>query len=186
MEDDTLVIFSSDNGPVWYPVDTEKYGHDSRGGLRGMKGGAWEGGHRMPFLVKWPGHIKAGSVTDHTVSFTDVFATLADITETPIPDGQAPDSVSFLPVLEGKETEPRAPIVLQAGRKHFMVHSGDWKLITGPESGGFSKIDRKAAKQLPPVQLYNLKDDLGETENLYQKHPEKVRELTAALEQIRG
>ncbi|MDF1815650.1 MAG: arylsulfatase [Verrucomicrobiales bacterium] len=186
MNEDTLVIFSSDNGPVWYPQDTEKFGHDSLGGLRGMKGGAWEGGHRMPFIVKWPGVVEAGTETDHLVSFTDVFATLAELTGTEIQQGQAPDSESFLPVLKGETADPRSPVVLQAGRKHFMIRSGDWKLITGPESGGFSKRDRKATADLPPVQLYNLREDIGETTNLYQKHPEKVKELTAKLNEIRG
>ena len=73
-----------------------------------------------------------------------------------------------------------------AGQNHFLVRSGDWKLITGPGSGGFSKIDKKVLKTLPKVQLYNLKDDLGETNNLATKHPEKVKELQGLLESIRN
>ncbi|MDF1755097.1 MAG: arylsulfatase [Verrucomicrobiales bacterium] len=185
LSENTLVIFTSDNGPVWYDSDTEKFGHDSQGGLRGMKGGAWEGGHRMPFIAKWPKAIKPGSTSDRTISFTDIFATLAEITDSEIPPGQAPDSVSFLAELKGEPAPPRPPIVLGAGRKHFMIRSGDWKLISGPESGGFTKVDREALKTQPPVQLYHLKDDINETKNLYDVHPEKVKELLAELEEIR-
>ena len=76
---ETLVIFTSDNGPVWNPEDLVKYGHDTAGGLRGMKGDAWEAGHRMPFIVRWPGRVKAGTVTDQTICFTDLLATFAEI-----------------------------------------------------------------------------------------------------------
>ena len=142
MDENTLVLLTSDNGPVWYDADVAKFDHDSMGPLRGMKGGAWEGGHRMPFIAKWPGTIAPGSTTGQTICFTDVFATLAEITHAEIPEGQAPDSESFLPVLKGTQPENkpiRGPIVLAAGRKHYMIRSGDWKLITGPESGGFTK-----------------------------------------------
>ncbi len=188
MAEDTLVIVTADNGPVWYEVDTERFGHDSRGGLRGMKAGAWEGGHRMPFLVRWPDRVKPGGVTDQIITFTDLFATFAEIVDAEIPPGQAPDSESFLPVLLSQisEDEPvRGPIALQAGRGHFMIRSGDWKLITGPESGGFTKVDPNVVKTLPKVQLYNLREDPGETTNLQAEYPEKVQELTRQLEAIR-
>ncbi len=185
MKQDTLVIFTSDNGPVWYDADVEKFGHDSAGGLRGMKADAWEGGHRMPFLVRWPRRVEAGGVTDHLVCFTDIFATLAELTGTRLPAGQAPDSVSFLPLLRGEKKSPRAPIVMEAGQNHFLVRSGEWKLITGPGSGGFSRIPQAELSTLPPVQLYDLGNDLGETRNLAASHPEKVAELTRVLEEIR-
>ncbi len=188
MSENTLVIFTADNGPVWYEEDVEKFGHDSQGGLRGMKADAWEGGHRMPFIAKWPGTVEAGSTTAQTICFTDVFATLAEMADREIPEGQAPDSESFLSVLKGTQAEGKAvrgPIAMAAGRKHFLLRSGDWKLITGPESGGFSKIDKGLVKNLPKVQLYNLKDDPGETKNLQAEHPEKVEELLKELEAIK-
>lgn len=189
MTEDTLLIFTADNGPVWYDEDVENFDHDSSGGLRGMKADAWENGHRMPFIVRWPGKVKAGSVSDATICFTDIFKTLADITDSVVPEGQAPDSDSFLAVLDGsqKEGDPvRGPIALQAGRGHFMIRSGDWKLITGPESGGFSKMDKAAVRELPRQQLYNLRDDIGETNNLQAEFPGKVKELEAALALIRN
>ena len=102
MKEDTLVIFSSDNGPVWYDKDTERYEHASTGGMRGMKGDAYEGGHRMPFLVRWPGEIEAGSVSNQTVCFTDVLATVAEITGRALKEDEGPDSFSFLGSFKGR------------------------------------------------------------------------------------
>ena len=101
MLENTLLVFASENGPVWYPADTARFGHDSAGGLRGMKADAWEAGHRMPFIVRWPGTVGAGSVSDQTISFTDVLATLTDVVGRDLPAGAGPDSFSFLPALKG-------------------------------------------------------------------------------------
>ncbi len=185
---DTLVIFTSDNGPAWYDSDVQRLGHASAGGLRGMKSDAWEGGHRMPFIVRWPGRIKAGTVSEQTICFTDVLATLAEVCGAKMPDDAGPDSFSFLPVLQG--TQPadkpiRAPIVMQAGSAASMmlIRSGDWKLINGLGSGGFSKPSSiKPAPGEPAVQLYNLRTDPGERTNLAAEHPEKVKELLAAMQ----
>lgn len=185
MTDDTIVVFTADNGPVWYDVDVKKYDHDSAGPLRGMKADAWEGGHRMPFIIRWPAGIKGGQKTDRTICFTDLFATFGELTGSRIPEGQAPDSESFLPLLRGNKMKPRKAIVMAAGQGHFLIRSGDWKLITGPGSGGFSKIERAVLRTLPPVQLYNLRNDLGEANNLAAEEPEKVAELQALLEKIR-
>jgi arylsulfatase A-like enzyme len=184
MRDETLLVFASDNGPVWYQKDCEKFQHDSAGGLRGMKGDAWEGGHRMPFIIRWPARIRGGRTSNGTICFTDLFASLAGITGAKLPDGQAPDSESFLPVLNGEPASPRKAIVMAAARGHFVVRSGNWKLITGPGSGGFSPVDEKTLQSLPKVQLYNLKDDPAEGHNLAAKNPEKVAELAATLKRI--
>lgn len=186
---ETLVIFSSDNGPTWYDKDDKKFGHDSSGGLRGMKADAWEAGHRMPFLVRWPGIVPKGTRSDHLICFTDVFATFAEIVGDEIPTGQAPDSSSFLSVLTGNKTGAyavRDSLVIAAGRGHVMVRSENWKLITGPGSGGFSPSPRKPGPGIPKAQLYDLKKDLAESSNLYEARPEKVRELTQLLEKIRS
>ena len=184
---ETLIIFSSDNGPVWYPEDVKKFGHDSAGGLRGMKGDAWEGGHRMPFIVRWPGEVSEGSVSRQTVCFTDLLATFADICEAELPADAGPDSFSILPVLKGEHPEEkpiRGPIVMQSGSNStMMIRSGDWKLIDKPGSGGFSKSEPVEADD-PPGQLYHLGDDPGETNNLYREHPEIVARLSKEMKEI--
>ena len=184
----TLVIFTSDNGPNWRQEDVDRLGHASAGGWRGMKSDAWEGGHRMPFIVRWPGRIKAGTVSDQTICFTDLLATFAEICRATLPDDAVLDSFSFLPVLEGRQPADkpiRPPIVMQAGSavSMMMIRSGDWKLINGLGSGGFTKPSSiKPKPGEPPVQLYNLRVDPAETTNLASKHPEKVKELLSAIQ----
>jgi arylsulfatase A-like enzyme len=189
MTRETLVIFTSDNGPVWNPEDIAKYGHDASGGLRGMKGDAWEGGHRMPFIVRWPGRVKPGTVTDQTICLTDLLATFAEICGQPLPAGAGPDSFSILPVLEDRQPKDqpvRGPIVMQAGNFSTMsIRSGDWKLINQPGSGGFSKPTKiKPEPGGPTGQLYNLRDDPAEMNNLYQQHPEIVKRLDTEMQSI--
>lgn len=187
MMQDTLLVFASDNGPVWYPADAMRLGHDAVGGLRGMKADAWEGGHRMPFIVRWPGRVKAGTVSDQTICFTDLLATFADICGVNLPANAGPDSFSLLPVLQGVQPadQPiRGPIVMQAGSSSaMMIRSGDWKLINGLGSGGFTKPSSiKPKPGEPVVQLYNLRADRGETTNLAAQHPDKVKELLSAMQ----
>jgi arylsulfatase A-like enzyme len=186
MLNDTLVIFTSDNGPTWYDADREKYGHDSSGSFRGMKGDAWEGGHRMPLIASWPGRIAPATTSKQTICFTDLLATFADLTETPLLKNAGPDSFSFYPVLIGEhpEHEPiRGPIVMAANQT-MLIRSGDWKLIDSLRSGGFSRSaadGRGGAKG----QLYNLKNDPGERNNLWLQYPERVATLSQKLEQIK-
>ena len=188
LADDTLVIFTSDNGPTWYEADVERLGHASAGGWRGMKSDAWEGGHRMPFIVRWPGRVKAGTVSEQTICFTDLLATFAEICGAQLPDDAGPDSFSFLPVLEGVQPADkpiRAPIVMQAGSaaSMMMIRSGDWKLINGLGSGGFTKPSSiKPKPDEPAVQLYNLRTDPAETTNLAAQHPDRVKELLSAMQ----
>jgi arylsulfatase A-like enzyme len=195
MSDDTLVIFSSDNGPVWYDGDNGDYDdvtrwkHDSSGGLRGMKGDAWESGHRMPFLVRWPGKVTPGSVSHQAICFTDLLATFASITGVDLPESAGPDSFDLLPVLLGRHPEDkpiRGPVVIPSANGTMTIQSGSWKLITGLGSGGFSKPSRiKPSAGGPTGQLYNLKDDLGETKNLYLERPDIVARLKRELAHIR-
>jgi arylsulfatase A-like enzyme len=191
MTQDTLLIFTSDNGPMWLSADVARLGHDAAGGLRGMKADAWEGGHRMPFIVRWPGRVKAGTVSDQTICFTDLLATFADICGTKLSAGAGPDSFSLLPVLEGRQPKGqpiRGPIVMQAGSSPaMMIRSGDWKLINQLGSGGFSKPSSIKPKPGDPAgQLYNLRNDLAETNNLYLKHPEIVARLEAEMQRIKA
>jgi arylsulfatase A-like enzyme len=186
----TLVIFTSDNGPVWYPADVEKFGHDCAGGWRGMKSDLWEAGHRMPFIVRWPGRVQAGTVSEQMICFTDLLATLTDICGAALPPEAGPDSFSFLPVLEGRQP-PDVPIrpslVMQAGSvgSMMMIRSGDWKFINGLGAGGFTKPNSiKPRPGEPTVQLYNLRKDPAEATNLAAQYPDKVKELQAAMKVI--
>ena len=195
MSDDTLVIFTSDNGPCWFDVDREKWGHDSAGGFRGMKADAWEAGHRMPFIVRWPGRVTAGSTSDKLICFTDLLATFAALMGQTIPQSAALDSYNILPYFTqtGSDQPPeqkniRPSFVMQAGSSSSMktIRLGTWKLITGGlGSGGFSKPKEVTPGPGEPAgQLYHLAIDPAEKNNLYAKHPEIVSELTAELERI--
>lgn len=187
MSDDTLVIFSSDNGPVWYEEDVQRLGHDSSGGLRGMKADAWECGHRMPFIVRWPGKITPNSTSDATVCFTDLLATFSAIVGKKLPKEAGPDSFNFLPELVGTADAPaRDALVMRSGNGAMTIRIGDWKLIDRLGSGGFSKPSNIKPREGEPVgQLYNLADDLSETNNLYTQHPEIVKRLSEKLANIR-
>ncbi|MFK7851900.1 MAG: arylsulfatase [Akkermansiaceae bacterium] len=182
MDEDTLVIFTSDNGPVWYPNDVENFEHSSVGTLRGMKGDAWEGGHRMPFIARWPGKIEKESVSPQTISFTDCLATIAELLEEKISEDL--DSVSFLQALFGKELPPRSPIVMRSANGTMLVRMGDWKLIDAKGSGGFSKSSKSKEATAPKGQLYDLSKDLGERKNLYEKMPKKVEELEKIMKRV--
>lgn len=177
MSENTLIMFSSDNGPVWYDKDVAKFGHRSVGQLRGCKGSVWEGGHRVPFIATWPGRIKAGVKCDHTIAFADVFATLAELAgEKKIKKGTAEDSQSFLSSLlhPDKKQNPRSSL-LHGTR---VIRDGDWKLINTKGSRGFNAERRQYG-----IELYNLKKDLSEKHNLADKMPEKVESLKAKLRQ---
>ena len=188
MSNDTLLIFTSDNGPVWYEEDVKRFQHDSSGGLRGMKADAWECGHRMPFLVRWPGTVAPGTVSHQTISFTDLLATFAEMTDQQLPDEAGADSFSFLSVLQGTqpENQPVHPhLVVASGRNGFTIREGDWKYIDMLGSGGFSKPNRvKPQPGGPQNQLYNLKNDPGETKNLTLEHPEISKRLKEQLTRI--
>ena len=190
MSDDTLVVFSSDNGPVWLPEDVQRLGHDSVGGLRGMKSDAWEGGHRMPFIVRWPGKVKPGTSSRQPVCFTDLMATFADVTGTKLPPDAGPDSFSFLPVLLGKQPEGkrvRDYLVISSGGGATVIREGPWKYIDRLGSGGFTKPTRiQPGPDDPEGQLYNLDSDPAETKNLALEKPDIAKRLKAEMERIRS
>jgi arylsulfatase A len=179
MSENTLIMFSSDNGPVWYEKDVERFGHRSVGPLRGIKASVWEGGHRVPFIASWPDNIKSRVKNDRTIAFADVFATLAEVAgQKDIKKGTAEDSESFLSSLihPDQKQKPRSPI-LQGGR---VIRDGDWKLIATKGSRGFNAERGKKFG----IELYNLKNDLSEKNNLADKMPEKVESLQAKMTKI--
>ena len=178
LRDNTLVMFSSDNGPVWYQKDVDRFNHQSVGLLRGCKASVWEGGHRVPFIASWPGHVKAGTKSDHTIAFADVFATLAEAAgKKKFSKGTAEDSESFLSALLNPEKpqETRSPI-LHGGK---VIRDGDWKLIVTKGSRGFN-----AERKQYGHELYNLKSDLSEQKNLIDERPEIVDRLREKLNTI--
>ena len=194
----TLVVFTSDNGAHWIEADIEQTGHRANGSLRGQKADIHEGGHRVPFLARWPGRIPAGSVRGELAGLVDVFRTVTSILEAEVPDGVAEDSVDFGPVLRGEEDAPppRNSLIHHSSRGMFAIRSHDldgpeaarkWKLIEGLGSGGFTQ-----PRQLAPEpggaagQLYELVVDPAETNDLYLDRPDIVERLTAELEAIRG
>jgi arylsulfatase A-like enzyme len=185
MAEETIVIFTSDNGPVWYDADVERFGHDSAGPWRGMKGDAWEAGHRMPFVVRWPGKVAPGTVSEQTICHTDLLATCADVIGTDLPHDAGEDSFSMLPTLLGKQGDRplRPATVTVSARGVLSVRQGPWKLITGLGSGGFSQPSRVEPEPGGPKgQLYNLNDDPGETANRWSEHPDVVARLTKLLQ----
>ena len=185
MADDTLVIFSSDNGPVWYEEDVARFGHDSSGGLRGMKADAWECGHRMPLIVRWPGTVPAGSVNKRLVCFTDFLATFSELVGVELSEAAGPDSISFYKTLMGQSEPDRPTLVMKCGNGAMTAREGPWKLITQLGSGGFSEPKRVKPTPGGPVgQLYNLDDDIGEIHNLYAQKPEVVDRLSRELKRI--
>lgn len=189
LSDNTLLFLTSDNGPVWYETDTEKYGHSSTGAMRGMKGDAFEGGHRMPFIVRWPGRISAGSTTDQLACHTDLMATLAELLNSKLPREAGPDSFSMLSTLLNQKPTSiiRTTLVSQSSRGYQAIRGGRWKLIPQLGSGGFSQPSKeKPQPGGPKGQLYDLDEDPGETTNLYQKHPETVALLAELFDKYKA
>lgn len=183
----TLVVISSDNGPVWYEADVKRFGHDSSGGLRGMKADAWEAGHRMPFVARWPGVVKENSTSDETICFTDLLATFAAITGYEFSEADGPDSFDFSSVLRGdnRKKPVRPSLLVRSGRGHMTIRRGKWKLIDSLGSGGFSKPSTRApTPDGPKNQLYNLRTDPAETTNLALEHPEIVKKLQAEIRSV--
>lgn len=186
LADNTLIIFTSDNGADWKISDKEIYAHRANGSWRGEKADIWDAGHRIPFIARWPGKIKAGSVSNQLGCLTDLMATTAALTGTTLPRDAGEDSFNLLPVLLGKSTSPvRDSIVHHSSLGMFAIREGDWKLELGLGSGGFSPPAKEApVPGGPKGQLYNLAKDPGENDNLYLKHPEIVARLTALLDQF--
>ena len=179
--DRTLVIFTSDNGCAPYigVGNMEKKGHYASGPLRGYKSDVWEGGHRVAFIARWPGVVKPGTVNAQLVHQADLMATFAEIVGHGLDGNQAEDSFSIVSLLRGSDKPVRIHAVSQSMHGLLAVRRGPWKLIFGKGSGGWS-----SGADQQPGQLYHLDDDIGETNNLYDRKPKVVLELTNLMSKL--
>jgi arylsulfatase A len=207
--ENTLVIFTSDNGGMFNATGQKAWGqgHKLNGDLLGFKFDAWEGGHRIPFIVHWPGKIKGGTVSDQLICNVDMLATLAALTGQNIDKDQGVDSENMLGAITGTiNKQLRKEVILAAQKKsHLAIRKNDWLYINAQGGGGFASVkhgnhgfggpaaisftgeinsdieDGKIKKDAPPAQLYNLKEDVEETTNLYNQYPDVVKEMKAIL-----
>ncbi|MFO0340432.1 MAG: sulfatase family protein [Acidobacteriota bacterium] len=186
----TLVIVTSDNGAPWEKRDMEENGgHWANLFWRGQKADAYEAGHRVPFLLRWPGRVKPGSVSDVPICHTDLFSTTCDAASLPLPPNAAEDSFSLLPALAGKQgpTTVRPHLIHHAANGLFAIREGGWKLIEGLGSGGFTPpVKVTPTPGAPAGQLFHLAQDPFERHDLYRQHPEQVQRLTSLLNQARS
>jgi len=184
LEDNTIFIFTSDNGSDWKPEDIDRWGHRANAEWRGEKADIWEAGHRIPFVVRWPSKIQANSVSDQRLSLTDLMATAAAITGATLLRNAAEDSFNMLPALLGTAKTPIRPSIIDHSIDGmFCITEGDWKLEEGLGSGGFSSPKRvEPGPNGPSGQLYNLAKDPHEQHNLYLQQPQIVAHLHALLQ----
>jgi len=183
---DTLVVFTSDNGcsPAAGIAELQQAGHQPSYLYRGHKADLYEGGHRVPFVVRWPGRVRPG-VSSALVGQLDLLATFAEVTGASIPSTMAEDSVSFLPILLAEKPTVRQGIVSQSINGSFAIREGQWKLCLSAGSGGWSSPKPGAEEAgLPPVQLYDLSQDPGERHNLQAGFPERVAAMRGELEKL--
>lgn len=197
LAEDTVVFYTSDNGSFMYRYDDDRPGHVAdetvqgfraknhlaNGPFRGTKADVWEAGHRVPFFVRWPGKVGAGTKSAETITHTDFYATCAEIVGRPLPKGAAEDSFSILPTLLGKpRPEPRAPVINHSSGGMFAIRDGRWKLVLGNGSGGRQNPKGKPFAQ--PYHLLDLNADIGEGKNVADQHPDVVERLTKEFERI--
>ncbi|MDT0552679.1 sulfatase family protein [Urechidicola vernalis] len=187
LTDNTIVIFSSDNGTskIANFKELEEAGHYSTAKSRGSKTDIWDGGHRVPFIVRWPnGKIEPNSKSDQLICLTDLMATCSEILDERLPKNTSEDGVSFLPALYNEEIESsREAVVHHSVDGNFAIRKGKWKLIFCEGSGGWTAPNNKAAKKqnLPNLQLYNIEQDSKEENNLADSNPKVVKELTKLM-----
>lgn len=194
VSENTLVIFTSDNGPEWFAYDRiREHAHYSMGEWRGVKRDTWEGGHRVPFVAKWPAAIQAGSTCDALVTSTDLMATAAAMADVRLPSGAGEDSVNILPLLTGESAGPvRGYAIHHTMSGRLAIRRGDWVYLEAPGGGdserepewfrqerGYEASDLRA-------QLYDLKNDPAESCNVIGEHPDLAASLAALLDAVRG
>lgn len=195
--DSTLVVFTSDNGSYMYrwPQDEQDHtqdsgaqgyhpsNHQANADWRGTKADIWEAGHRVPFIVRWPGKAKPKIQCDKTICLTDFMATCAEITGFSMPDNAGEDSFSLLPLMKDQDwTVPRVPVIHHSSHGMFSLREGKWKMVFGSGSGGREKPVGKPFEE--PYFLFDLESDPSETMNVIDKHPEIAERLTEKLKTI--
>ena len=198
IDEDTLILFNADNGAETVHVHwmRQDHDHDPSGRLRGMKRDAWEGGHRVPFIARWPSRIPKGQVSHQITNTTDIFATLASVVGHKLGDDVATDSFDMLPAMLGTQDRTksiRPHLLTQSFRGEFQIRQGKWKYLDHPGSGG-NNYDRAPLKRYAlaetapgaPGQLFDLEKDPAETTNLYFTEQAKRRELKKLLERLKS
>ncbi len=214
LAENTLVIFTSDNGGMINVTGQKaiKQGHNLNGELLGFKFDGWEGGHRVPFIARWPGKVEANSVSDQLISNVDLLGTMAALTGQSLKADEGPDSFNVLPALTGSpKAAIRNHLVMGASKAtHLVFRDGDWVMIGGKGGGGFGSpqvgshgfggpaalkfagqtnsdvVDGKLKKDAPAAQLYNLSADLAQGTNVIQKYPERAASMRAQLNKIKA
>jgi arylsulfatase A len=187
LADNTLVIMTSDNGcsPAAGTAELESKGHYPSYHFRGYKADIFDGGHRIPFIARWPGKIKPGSSSDQLICLTDLMSTCAELIGAKLPDNAGEDSVSILPALLDQAAKPiREAVIHHSINGSFAIRQANWKLELCPDSGGWGepKPGSAESKRLPPIQLYDMTQDVGERGNAYKEHPEIATRLLKLLE----
>ena len=192
LKDNTLIVFSSDNGPVWYPQDIEKFAHRAAGPWSGMKGALTDAGHHMPFIASWPGKIQAGSSCGELICLTDTLATVASLLGAKLPNDAGEDSFDISPLLRGeKPAQPirNAMVHVNYGSYTLAIREGDWKLILptwvyAVKDGAITPdhiVETKGTGPSDKFQLYNLRTDPGERTNRFAQEPERAQKLFSVL-----
>jgi arylsulfatase A len=188
----TIVIFSSDNGPETYAYDRlRNFNHRSMGPLRGLKRDLWEGGHRVPMVVKWPGKVPANRVCDGLMSQIDLFATVAKIVNATIPPGSAEDSYDQMELWLNRSSSARKVLVHNTNANGYAIRSDDWLLIQAKSGGGISKVpdwfnqENRYLSNESSGALYNLRDDLAQRNNLIDQNQDRAKKMTLQLEDLK-
>jgi len=196
--EDTLVVYTSDNGSYMYRwpkdqpdhiLDASVQGyhpahHTSNSIWRGTKADVWEGGHRVPFIARWPRKINPGTQCDLTICLTDFMATCAEVVGISLPENSGEDSFSLIPLMEGKSRPvPRAPVIHHSSNGTFSLRDGKWKMVFGSGSGGREKPVGKPFEE--PYFLFDMEQDPSETTNMIEEFPDIAVRLTERLETIR-
>jgi len=186
--ENTMIVVTSDNGAQPFDVDQELHNHKSCGDLRGYKSQIWDGGHREPFVVRWPARVAAGTTCARPIGLTDMMATCTEIVGADLPDNAAEDSISFLSALDGgdESLESGHPLVHHSVQGMFSIRDGKWKLILGRNHGGFDYPSLTGVQEDEyPGQLYDMEKDVPERTNMYGERPEVVERLSALLQQYK-
>jgi arylsulfatase A len=192
LRENTLVIFSADNGPELYAYERiRNFQHRSAGPLRGVKRDLWEGGHRVPLVVRWPKNVASGAVSEALTSQVDIMATLASVVGVKLPAGAAEDSFDLLPVWKSGAPSPRHTIVHNTNANGYALRHDNWLLVAA-KTGAVTRVPPWFDKEnhYPanphPGELYDLSKDISERNNLYGEQPQKVAELEALLATVRA